>query len=374
MKKYFVLLTVIYIVLFLAGCPCSKENMPPTLQKVSGPDGVIQEGSSTFAWAGEDPEGSEIKFEYRKNGEEWTDYDGSTTYTWNNHNLGIFVFEVRAIDDKEACSDIITWNFTAINEMVLVEAGTFTMGDTWEDEYYEDETPTHDVTLTYDFLIGKYQVTFDEFDAFCEDVDKTKPFDWWGRNQRPVNDVSWWDAIEYCNWLSEKDNLPVAYRLQDEDDEGEMLDASGNVTTDPSQVVGYRLPTEAEWEYAARGGKNDDQYKYSGSNDPDEVAWYRENAYNEDVEAISTWPVGLLLPNALGIYDMSGNVEEWCSDFYSTYSAEAKTNPFVNSGSERVIRGGSYFNIAKLLRIASRGDRDPTQKRQVIGFRIAKTE
>ncbi len=126
--------------------------------------------------------------------------------------------------------------------MALVEKGSFTMGDTWGGGD-SDEKPTHKVTFTYDFYIGKYEVTFDEYDAFCEATGRSKRSDsGWGRGNRPVINVSWWDAIEYCNWLSEKENLPKAY-----DSKGNLLDKDGRVTTDPSKVVGYRLPTEAEW-------------------------------------------------------------------------------------------------------------------------------
>jgi len=118
-------------------------------------------------------------------------------------------------------------------EFVLVEKGSFTMGDTWGDGY-DNEKPTHKVTLTYNFYIGKYETTFDEYDVFCEATGIVKPDDkGCGRGSRPVINVSWTDAITYCNWLSDKEKLPKAY-----DSNGNLLDKDGRITTDPSEVVG----------------------------------------------------------------------------------------------------------------------------------------
>jgi formylglycine-generating enzyme required for sulfatase activity len=250
----------------------------------------------------------------------------------------------------------------APENMVFVERGSFTMGDTWGDGY-NDEKPTHKVTFTYDFYMGKYEVTFDEYDAFCTATKRTKPSDnGWGRGQRPVINVSWFDAIAYCNWLSDKENLPKAY-----DDKGNFLDKDGRVTTDPSKVMGYRLPTEAEWEYAARGGNKSKGYKYSGSNTVGDVAWYNSNSGSKTQE------VGKKLPNELGIYDMSGNVWEWCSDFYANYSNTEQTNPYSNSGSFRVNRGGSWCYNATYTRVAYRYFNAPASTNDRLGFRIART-
>ena len=248
-------------------------------------------------------------------------------------------------------------------ELVLVERGSFTMGDTWGDGS-DDQKPAHIVELTYDFLIGKYEVTFDQYDWFCEETGRKTPSDnSWGRGSRPVIFVSWWDAIAYCNWLSEKEKLPKAY-----DDKGNFLDKDGRITTDPSRVVGYRLPTEAEWEFAARGGNKSKGYKYSGSDNVNEVAWYTSNSGGKTQE------VGKKAPNELGIYDMSGNVWEWCSDWYGDYSSSAQTNPYNSpAGSRRVIRGGSWYNVATDVRVAYRGLPTPTYTYYNLGFRIART-
>jgi formylglycine-generating enzyme required for sulfatase activity len=258
------------------------------------------------------------------------------------------------------------WKFTTRDLqtiLVLVEKDSFTMGDTWGDGY-GTEKPTHKVTFTYNFYIGKYETTFDEYDAFCEATGRSKPYDiGWGRGNRPVINVSWWDAIAYCNWLSEKEKLPKAY-----DNNGNLLDKDGKVTTDPSKVVGYRLPTEAEWEYAARGGNKSRGYQYAGSSTVGDVAWYRNNSGSK------THEVGTKAPNELGLYDMSGNVYEWCSDWYGNYSSSAQTNPYnYTPGSDRVFRGGSWYNSASIARVAFRSSYSPTRANSSLGFRICRT-
>jgi len=262
---------------------------------------------------------------------------------------------------------IFTFESVMASRSVLVEGGTFTMGDTWGDGKIT-EVPVHEVTLTYDFHIGKYETTFDEYDAFCEATGRSKPDDdWgWGRGTRPVMNVSWWDAIAYCNWLSEKESLPKAY-----DSEGNILDKDGRITTDPSKVVGYRLPTEAEWEYAARGGNKSKGYKYSGSDNVDEVAWYGTIFLGRTQE------VGKKAPNELGIYDLSGNVYEWCSDWYGDYSSSAQTNPYISTASPygcyRVVRGGGWYSDASDTRVALRYGDSPTNADFNLGFRICRT-
>ncbi|WP_334103369.1 formylglycine-generating enzyme family protein [Mesotoga prima] len=288
-----------------------------------------------------------------------------------------YYWKVIARDTMGGRSESPIWKFSTAQtesfikttsgiEMVYVEGGTFTMGDTWGDGD-SDEKPTHKVTLTYNFYIGNYETTFNEYDAFCEATGRIKPKDEdWGRGNRPVVWVSWWDAIAYCNWLSEKEGLPKAYNSN-----GDFLGSDGKVTTDPDKVVGYRLPTEAEWEYAARGGKYSKGYKYSGSNGVQEVAWFSDNSGSR------TRDIGRRMANELGIYDMSGNVWEWCSDWYGLYTVTSQIDPYsykaTSSGSRRVYRGGGWSSSATYTRVADRFNISPTYSYYNLGFRIART-
>ncbi len=277
-------------------------------------------------------------------------------------------------------------------EMVLVQGGTFQMGDEIGD-LWDGSRPVHTVNLTYNFYIGKYEITFDEYDYYCEQTENAPANDHgWGRGTLPVIYVSWRDAIDYCNWLSEAENLSPAYNM-----DGEFLDKDGNVTTDITRVEGYRLPTEAEWEYAASGGHEalpiPPRHLYSGGDNIDDVAWYFDNSgegyyfsgtslgasYTNHgsvhVEGISTQPVGEKEPNELGLHDMSGNVWEWCHDWYDLYTGEDKTNPIgAPSGHLRVMRGGSWLFGANDCRVGNRLYRPAHDKLFRIGFRIARTE
>ncbi len=348
-------------------------NVPPAVTKIGGHEGETEESSNAFSWTGNDPDGEIVRYEIRKDSGEWVDAELSTEYTWNDYYEGEHTFEVRAQDNEGAYSNIISWSFTystgtiVVGEMVLVEGGAFTMGDEFGD-LEEWCRPVHQVTLTYDFEIGKYEVTFDEYDAFCEATGRSTSSDYgWGRGTRPVINVSWWDAIAYCNWLSARNGLPIAYRLAGEENEGQLLDSNGNVTTDLTKVVGYRLPTEAEWEYAARGGKYNSPYKYSGSDYVDEVAWYFSNSGDKTQE------VGKKAPNELGIYDMSGNAWEWCSDWFDGYSTLEQTNPYNSEERfSRVGRGGGWIDDKIYSRVACRHPYGPCYEFCDLGFRVCR--
>ena len=277
-----------------------------------------------------------------------------------------------------------------VPEMVRVKAGSFQMGDEVGDLWFEGR-PVHSVTLTYDFLIGKYEVNFQEYEDYCQSTGSRQLYDQgWGQENMPVINVDWREATRYCNWLSEMEGFKPAYNK-----DGDLLDRKGNVTLDITKVEGYRLPTEAEWEYAASGGHEASplqrRFLYAGSDDIDEVAWYSGNSgeYIFDgssgimdftnhgashIKGMSAQPVGQKKPNELGLYDMSGNVWEWCHDWYAAFTGDSKINPTgASSGHVRVIRGGSWIFGAKDCRVGTRFYRSPHDRIPRLGFRVART-
>jgi formylglycine-generating enzyme required for sulfatase activity len=234
--------------------------------------------------------------------------------------------------------------------LVFVQGGTFSMGSNSGDS---DEKPVHQVTIS-SFMIGKYEVTQEQYQRvigtnpsyFASGSDAGK---------RPVEQVSWYDAVAFCNRLSEMEGLEKVYVIN-----------GTNVNAD-FKKNGYRLPTEAEWEYAARGGEKSKNFTYAGSNDIDQVGWYSSNSGNQTREA------GTKASNELGIYDMSGNVWEWCWDWYGSYGSGQQTDPLgASSGSYRVSRGGSWGDSAGGLRSAYRGSDGPDGRSSYIGFRVAR--
>ena len=233
-------------------------------------------------------------------------------------------------------------------DMIFVKGGTFKMGS---NDGYADEAPVHSVTLS-DFYIGKYEVTVAQYRQFCSATNHRFPGlpddDWYAEHENaaqwqwndtyPIVNISYFDAIAYCQWLSELT--------------GEH----------------YTLPTEAQWEYAARGGNKSKNYKYAGSNDIDEVAWYDETTRERGPRS-----VGRLKPNELGIYDMSGNAWEWCLDYWGNYSAKAQKDPTGPAqGGYKVIRGGSWYYVDDMAKLTSRDGPKPDKPNFNYGFRVVK--
>ena len=269
-----------------------------------------------------------------------TDLQPNTTYyvrAYAINSKGTAYGEEVSFTTKEQSStepgvaETITVNGVSFT-MVAVEGGTFTMGATSEQgsDAYSDDRPTHSVTLS-DFAIGETEVTQELWKA----VMGSNPSLLSGTNL-PVEKVSWNDCQTFISKLN-------------------------NLTG-----KNFRLPTEAEWEYAARGGQKSQGYKYAGSNTLGDVAWYYDNSDS------NTHPVKQKQANELGLYDMSGNVFEWCQDWYDSYSSSAQTNPTGStSGSDRVYRGGSLSCEAGICRVSYRNSHTPAYYSSDLGLRLA---
>ena len=318
-------------------------------------------------------------------------------------------------------------------DLVLVRGGTFQMGDVFG-EGEANERPVHSVTLT-DFYLQRHEVTVAQFRAFVEETGYSTsaegPMDmearrkimeqfasgaaseeemkrlheqflllsgagywdaearaWTGYNpntnwrtpgfvqaeSHPVVSVSWDDAIRFCNWLSRNAGLPPAY----DEESGALLDERGEPTGDVTAVRGYRLPTEAEWEYAAREGGREVRFG-NGEN----TARSSQIVFNADVGEYPyldrgayegrTLPVGSYLPNALGLYDMSGNAWEWVSDTYGPYDGGSLRNPYIVVGDERILRGGRWGGSAFEIRASHRSSWVKNDRCNNSGFRVARS-
>lgn len=258
-------------------------------------------------------------------------------YGWddNTRSYGHVVRPVYSeepeIEDSEVSNKTYTVNGVSFT-MIGVEGGTFTIGSPDSDsDANSDEKPAHQVTLS-SYSIGETEVT----QSLWQAVMGSNPSYFTGDLQRPVEKVSWDDCQTFISKLNE---------LTGEN---------------------FRLPTEAEWEYAARGGNMSNGYKYSGSKTIDDVAWYDSNSSS------TTHAVKTKQPNELGIYDMSGNVWEWCSDWYGSYSSSAQTNPTgPSSGFSRVLRGGSRLSSAEGCRVAIRSSNFSDSRGYNYGLRLA---
>ena len=279
----------------------------------------------------------------------WADFE------WNENRN---VFQLSAYGEEEEPP--------APEGYVLIEGGTFTMGSP-EDEphrWWGDQELQHEVTLTRDFYLSTTEVT----QAQWVSVMGSNPSFFSGCDNCPVEKITWYDAVDYCNALSIQEGLTPVYEVD-----------GAEVAWDPS-AYGYRLPTEAEWEYACRAGTTTAFYNGPGINygpgcyaDPnlDEIAWYCENSSGAKAGK-RTQEVGQKLPNAWGLYDMSGNDWEWCWDWFANYTEDPVTDPTgPESGSARVGRGGGYFHYVGDCRSAARLHPRPTYSDEGLGLRPA---
>lgn len=257
------------------------------------------------------------------------------------------IYNILLGNDTPDTGEITEYTVNGVTfKMVTVQGGTFSMGGTAEqgDDVFNSERPVHQVTLS-SFAIGQTEVTQELWQAVMGTNPSAFNSTYYGIDlQRPVERVTWNDCQQFIAALN--------------------------------QLTGktFRLLTEAEWEYAARGGNKSQGYKYSGSNDINEVALYWGNIQSHSVgtAGYGTQAVATRLPNELGIYDMSGNVLEWCSDWYGDYSGEAQTNPTgPESGYRRVLRGGSFARDADVCRVSCRDGWSPTGLFSDVGLRLA---
>ena len=270
----------------------------------------------------------------RLTAEGYEDYTTTININENNHSFSFSMKKKTPVTSSTRVGDNYVFTVKDVTfTMIHVQGSTFTMGATNEqgNDVYDSEKPTHNVTLS-SYYIGETEVTQGLWQAVMD----SNPSSFTGDSRLPVEKVSWEDCQTFISRL--------------------------NSLTGQQ----FHLPTEAQWEYAARGGNKSRGYKYSGNNDLGSVAWHINNSGSK------LHPVKTKSPNELGIYDMSGNVWEWCSDWYGSYSNNAQINPTGPSrGSNRVNRGGCWSNNARLCRSSCRGFNTPSIRDGSYGLRLA---
>ncbi|MDP3683068.1 MAG: SUMF1/EgtB/PvdO family nonheme iron enzyme [Ignavibacteria bacterium] len=362
-----ILFPIIYLLL-LINFGCKKDNNPtssltptrPTLiSPIDNSTNIITK--PTLVWSkSEGATSYNLQVSLKKDFVDVVQtYSGITT-TYKSITLlspnTLFFWRVNAVDGSNTSGWSDAFSFTSgidsvvqLNiEWIKVEGSSFSMGS---ENSAPDEKPIHTVSLN-SFSISKYEITFEQYDLFCLSTGRTKPGDnGWGRGNRPVTNVDWKDANDYCKWVSEQTGKNV------------------------------RLPTEAEWEFAAKGGKLSAGFLYSGSDSLNEISWNFSNSVGQ------THSVGTKKGNELGIFDMSGNVWEWCSDWYNEgyYAVSVNENPAgPTNGTQKIIRGGSWASftvpggegdiVVNGCRVTDRASTSASAKGADFGFRCVMEE
>ncbi|MEW5676118.1 SUMF1/EgtB/PvdO family nonheme iron enzyme [Flavobacterium enshiense] len=247
-------------------------------------------------------------------------------------------------------------------EMVMVEGGTFKMSPKENAvDVKSKKKIAYDIAVS-SFEMSKFEVTVADWRAYVTENKLNMPAkpSWGWNDEYPITNITWSDAVKFCNWLSKTNGLKPAYTK------------SGGKYVCDFNANGYRLPTDAEWEYAAKGGNKSKNFKYSGSDDIEMIAWYSENSRK------SPQKIGTKLANELGLYDMSGNAWEWCYDYYSPifHKVEKRQNPTgPDRGEKRCIRGGSWDSskLEYLKPTTNQLNWNPNTTNEFFGFRVVRT-
>lgn len=401
MKELSLFIVIFLMCSFFISCSedlsTNADNKPPTVYLVYPNSNIeIYSGSviNIIAEADDNTFIEAVKFFI--NGEEVVE-DNVEPYEfiWFTENFqGTYTIYAKAFDvsGNSSISNMVSILIEEVEmipyEMVFVQGGDFEMGDHYDEEG-NDNTFIHSVTLS-DFYMGKYEITHADYINFLNDFgvsstgmynnirlikldDEDCPIDYyWNEfyftgsdivisSSCPVIEVTWYGAVVYCNWMSQLEGLTPCYDL-----ETWTCDFSNN---------GYRLPTEAEWEYAARGGIFwQDDFRYSGCHEPSELSLYAWE-YSNSNDRIH--PIGVKLPNQIGLHDMSGNAIEWCFDYYDSdyYSYSPAINPTgPEYGCYRVLRGGSWHSFHIFCTVAVRTGSFPEQSDFDVGFRLARNQ
>ncbi|NOR45087.1 MAG: SUMF1/EgtB/PvdO family nonheme iron enzyme [Candidatus Delongbacteria bacterium] len=385
MKKWFSLFLMITIAgLIFMSCSDDDEgttapaNSAPVVSSISAEISSVEQGGViTLTCDATDADGDALTYSWSATG---GTISGTTSIeTWTAPMSAAYYTITCEISDGTDTDTGTKSIYVLPADMVVVQGGTFQMGDHFGGGY-PAELPVHSVVVS-DFIIGKYEVTQSEWVTYMP----TDTYDYGVGDNYPAYYVSWYEIMFYCNERSIAESIDPCYTISSStnpDDWGAIPPATFPASNDSTwdavicdwSANGYRLPTEAEWEYAARGGiHNADDYLYSGSDTIDDVAWYNVNSVNV------SHPVGTKVSNQLGIHDMTGNCYEWCWDWsdYDYYQAcdslGTVTDPYGPvSGSDRFLRGGYFDGDDDESTVASRYDDGPSEGSRTEGFRVVR--